>query len=224
MKYIIEIPKPCNENWSKMTPTDKGMYCSNCKKEVIDFTNFSKYELAKRISKNDKVCGKFLASQVNTELDYSKANFIQKTGIIFGFSSLLLTSQAFSQVTKPDIEIVEKDSIEKTISENNYIEIRGNVTDGTLPLPGANVFEINTKNSVQTDVDGNFIINIPIENFKQNVFLKFKFLGMKEIEKQVFKNQQKLDIQLPINDELMGEVVIFKRQNIFKRIGNWFRR
>ena len=205
-----------------MSPTEKGMYCSNCKKEVIDFANFSKYELAKRINKNEKLCGRFLASQINTELNYSNANFIQKTGIILGLSSLFLTSQTFAQVTKPDIEIVEKDSTEKTIVKNDYIEIQGNVTDETGPLPGVNVTQLNSDNVAQTDANGNFIINIPTENFKQDVFLTFQFIGLKDVKKQVYKDQQKIDIKM-LKSVWMGEVVI-KKQSIFRRIGNWFRR
>lgn len=30
MKYEIKIPKPCNEKWNAMTPTEKGAFCSNC--------------------------------------------------------------------------------------------------------------------------------------------------------------------------------------------------
>jgi hypothetical protein len=72
MKYIIEIPKPCKENWSEMSPTEKGVFCSHCKKEVIDFKNFSNSELAKYLSKNDVTCGRFLATQINREIILSE--------------------------------------------------------------------------------------------------------------------------------------------------------
>ncbi|NHM08315.1 hypothetical protein G4D82_13890 [Flavobacterium sp. CYK-4] len=223
MKYRIEIPKPCNENWSQMTPTERGMFCSNCKKEVIDFTHFSNYELAKRINKEQNICGRFLPSQINTELNFSNSNRIQKLAIFFGFSSLFLTSPIFSQIPKPNIEIVEKDSIEKIIPQNNYIEISGIVADKTGPLPGANIIQKNTSNSVQADFDGKFVIKIPIEDFEEKVFLRFQFIGMKEVEKQVFKIQKELYITLPEGEGLTGEVVIVKKKNIFRRISNLFR-
>lgn len=227
MKYTIDIPKPCNEKWSNMSPTEKGMYCSNCRKEVLDFTHFSNYELAKRI-KNDNhlICGRFLHSQINAELNYSKANPIQKILSILGFSSLFITTPSFSQITKPNIVVVEKDYREVTSKPDNYIEISGTVRDQTGPLAGTTVVEVSTKNKsyVQTDKDGNFVIKIPIEKFEEKVFLRFQFIGMETIEKEVFKNQQKLNIQLVESDMLLGMVVVVKKHNFFARIGNWFKK
>jgi hypothetical protein len=224
MKYVIEIPKPCNENWNKMTPTEKGMYCSNCKKEVIDFTGFSNYKLAKRINQNETICGRFLPSQINTELNYSKINRVQKFGILFGISSLFFALPLFAQTKKTNIEIVEKNPTEKPTDQNNFIEIYGTITDKTGPLPGVNVSQNNTKNQTSTNIDGNFIIKIPIEYFEGKVFLKFQYIGMKEFEKEIFKNQEKINIFLTEDDnELLGEVIIVKKQNIFRRIGNLFK-
>ena len=206
-----------------MTPTEKGMYCSNCKKEVIDFTYFSNYELAKRINQNGTVCGRFLPSQINTELKYSKTNSLQKVAISFGFSSLFLTSPAFSQTKKPNIEIVEKDSTEKIIEKYKDIEIHGTVVDEIGGLPGVNISQKNKKNYVQSDVNGNYTITIPYQDFEKKVFLNFSFLGMADIEKQIYKTQEKLNIKMGESTIWMGESVIVKKPNIFKRIRNLFR-
>ncbi len=47
MKNLIEIsvPKPCHEDWSKMTPREKGKFCSACKKTVVDFRKKSTEEI-----------------------------------------------------------------------------------------------------------------------------------------------------------------------------------
>ncbi|MBK0369900.1 carboxypeptidase-like regulatory domain-containing protein [Flavobacterium agrisoli] len=206
-----------------MTPTEKGMYCLNCKKEVLDFTGFSNQKLAKKINQNKNICGRFLPSQINTELNYKKTNQFQKIGILFGLSSLFLTSPLFAQPKTVNIEIVEKKHTEELTKQNNYIEIYGIVTDEAGPLPGANVSQSNSNNHTSTDINGNFIIKIPIQDFDNKVFLKFQFIGLKEIEQQVFKKQEKLNIKLNTDDALIGEVVIVKKQNIFRRIGNLFK-
>lgn len=37
----ITIPTPCHEDWSKMSPSERGRFCGSCKKEVHDFTGKS---------------------------------------------------------------------------------------------------------------------------------------------------------------------------------------
>lgn len=34
----LYIPKPCHEDWNKMTPTQQGKFCGSCNKQVIDFS------------------------------------------------------------------------------------------------------------------------------------------------------------------------------------------
>jgi hypothetical protein len=65
MKYTIKIPKPCNENWSKMTQ-QRGMLCSNCKK-VINYQYYSDNQLLKSLMKVKKICGRFSPNQIDKE-------------------------------------------------------------------------------------------------------------------------------------------------------------
>ena len=55
----ITIPEPCHEDWNKMTPTEKGAYCSKCNLEVIDFTKKSSEEIREILTLNigKKTCG-----------------------------------------------------------------------------------------------------------------------------------------------------------------------
>lgn len=65
-KAKIHIPKPCHENWDKMSTLDKGKHCNVCQKSVIDFTSMSGKEIIEYLNskKNERVCGRFLRSQV----------------------------------------------------------------------------------------------------------------------------------------------------------------
>lgn len=65
---MIHIPEPCHEDWTKMTPAQKGRFCKSCKKVVIDFRGKSKTEIESEIKarerKGEQTCGRFTKSQL----------------------------------------------------------------------------------------------------------------------------------------------------------------
>lgn len=67
-QFKISVPKPCHEDWSKMTPKEKGRFCQSCSKTVVDFTLKSKEEIQEYLSKNfgNRVCGHFRREQLDT--------------------------------------------------------------------------------------------------------------------------------------------------------------
>lgn len=66
--YSIAIPKPCHEDWNKMSPRDKGKFCSSCSKTVVDFTKMNTYEIQDFIhqNKDKRVCGHFKQAQLDS--------------------------------------------------------------------------------------------------------------------------------------------------------------
>lgn len=62
------IPKPCNENWNKMQPEEKGRFCQSCAKTVIDFTKSSEAEISQYFHENNsiKTCGRFKKEQLKS--------------------------------------------------------------------------------------------------------------------------------------------------------------
>ena len=237
MKYNIQIPKPCNENWNEMTPTQKGMFCSNCKKEVINYEHYSNFQLAKTISTREGICGRFTIQQLDCELEFTKINYFQRIGLALGISSLLISTPIFSQTQKPKVEINDKKETELTKEDelNGGIEFSGTIYEKTLnaqqkfdsiPIPGVNVIQKNTKNGVQTNLEGEFKITIPIKDFENNVILIFSFIGMENKEINIFRTNRNLKIEMIQGSQvLMGEVIVVKRKNnIFRRIRNLFKR
>ena len=81
-KYLqIQIPTPCSEDFSKMTPVEKGHFCNNCEKVVIDFSKMSDQEIANFYKKNGgKLCGRFHHSQLNRDIRLTP----QKENSFFG--------------------------------------------------------------------------------------------------------------------------------------------
>lgn len=66
----ITIPKPCHEDRNKMTPNEKGSFCSKCAKTVIDFTQKTNEEIKDFLTEQSgkKVCGRFMNHQLDQPL------------------------------------------------------------------------------------------------------------------------------------------------------------
>ncbi|MEJ6792644.1 MAG: hypothetical protein QNK89_07950 [Lacinutrix sp.] len=51
----ITIPKPCHEDWSKMTSNQKGKHYKTCNKSVFDFTKKTDYFILKTFKENGNI-------------------------------------------------------------------------------------------------------------------------------------------------------------------------
>ncbi len=67
-KSNITIPKPCQEDWNKMTPNKNGRFCMSCSKTVVDFTSMFPEEIQHFFiqNQNNKICGRFRKSQLDS--------------------------------------------------------------------------------------------------------------------------------------------------------------
>lgn len=233
MKIIIKIPKPCNEDWSKMTSTEKGMFCSNCKKEVLNYQHFSNDQLLKSLNGNETICGRFSPNQIDKELHSSETKNISAIGLVMGFASLFLTTPVFSQNEKSKTEIIESKSPNQQAQLNSteFIELTGkvleklNTNEKNASLPGVAIVQKGTDNKVASNFDGDFSIKIPSKDFEDKVILLFNYIGMEPKEVEVFKANKSLKIEMvQSQDMLMGEVVIvkYKKRSFFRRIKNLF--
>ena len=229
MKYEIEIPETCSENWEKMTSTENGKYCATCQKEVVDFRNFSNSELAKYVHKNDKKCGRFLSSQLNREIILPKTKTAFPVKLFLGISSLLVNATLYAQELKSEIENTQNNEISKQKNSKEYIEISGVVLDEAGPLSGANIIEKNENTGTQTNVNGFFTIKIPTESFNKHVYLEITFIGMETQIIEVFRESNNLKIELKNGSETLGGYIVTggyvaKKKSIFTRLQNLFRK
>lgn len=65
--FRIEVPKPCRAGWENMEAAEKGRFCGECSKIVIDFTSMSMDEIKTYFlqHKDQKICGHFISSQIS---------------------------------------------------------------------------------------------------------------------------------------------------------------
>ena len=114
----LHIPKPCSANWSRMTQEEKGRFCAQCQKTVIDFTKMSSEQIEDYINRNKEhaVCGRFKKNQLLNSLT-SLNQQVSQTVKIMGVASVLFlwsASPVFSQTIK---KVYTEDSTEVEIIE-----------------------------------------------------------------------------------------------------------
>lgn len=216
-KIQIIIPEPCHENWNTMTPVEKGKFCSACQKTVFDFTNKSDREILNTYNSNEKLCGRFLNTQLNRDIVIPKEKkSIWLVSIFFGALTFLSTKiQAQEKPTivqtetQPDIQgkiAVAKDTVkERTIT--------GVVSDASGPLPGVNVLIKGTNKGVSSDFNGNFSIKAKVGDI-----LIFSFMGMEDKIVKITKKKKYYNIKIKLTNQVLGRLGI----NIIERKKTWF--
>ncbi|HSY75997.1 MAG TPA: TonB family protein [Bacteroidia bacterium] len=167
---VVEVPKPCHENWDKMTPNEQGRHCSSCNKTVVDFSKYTDKELFEFLSKiKGSVCGRFNPYQVNRPITvYQSENNSLWQKLMWG--TALATSLAACNENRNNQNVVGKiclndstkrKSVNNTSPTNNYVS--GKITDDHdgKPIAHLRVTIAGTKYTSITDSAGDFKIEMP---------------------------------------------------------------
>lgn len=112
--FAISIPKPCHEDWAKMTPDAKGAFCGSCQKTVYDFSDKTDEEIISVFEKEEKgkVCGRFAPAQLSRPVvsfgNVSSTNrlavFLYALLLAFG-ATLFSGVDAFAQEVKGEMKV-----------------------------------------------------------------------------------------------------------------------
>src|SRR5690606_13994606 len=101
------IAKPCSENWSTMTPTEKGKFCSKCSKQVFDLTMLKNEEIVSIIEKSKtNICGRMLLNKIDKPIAINSKKFNSKlykyltTVFLFGSTTTLFAIPSSEQTVK----------------------------------------------------------------------------------------------------------------------------
>ena len=168
MKYKISIPQPCHEDWNKMTPNEKGRFCDACEKTVIDFSNTSKFHLAKRIHAGENICGRFKSSQLNTTLTYLGP--LYRNGAAWALSLVGLFAVSATAIAEPranktltNLEMLQYEVLDKLKLNNKGEENKSEVEQSDSLRLQSTVVDAETKEAisfavVKLLVDGKFVV------------------------------------------------------------------
>jgi TonB-dependent Receptor Plug Domain len=117
-KYLLHINEPCSQNWDEMTATEKGRFCSNCKKTVFDFSTATDNEIIAHIEamQGQAFCGNFEKNQLDRWINSTNVKTSNKRLYEFLLSLTLIASSqnvyAQQPINKVEIELRKiKDSL-----------------------------------------------------------------------------------------------------------------
>ena len=112
--FAISIPKPCHEDWNKMTPDAKGAFCASCQKSVYDFSDKTNEEIISVFEKEEegKVCGRFTPAQLSQPVvSFGNATgtnrlavFLYALLLAFG-ATLFSGAETFAQTVKGETKV-----------------------------------------------------------------------------------------------------------------------
>jgi len=219
IKFQIDIPKPCHENWNKMNPVEQGRFCNSCQKAVVDFTGMSDSQLVaffKKLS-TGSVCGRFENDQLGREiLIPGKRMPWLKYFLNLLIPAFLISNKARSQGEPRvvgDTILVESKKVLRDENGNFREEkiglkkIKGRVTDENgLGIPGASVIIKGTQTGVATDENGNY--KIDLSGLDSNAILSFSAVGFIYSEVSINRIKPNNDYVLKLTPMMTGAVVV----------------
>ncbi len=146
----VSIPSPCSEDWNKMTPNEKGAFCSKCCKTVVDFTRKTTEEIKNYFTENvgTKTCGRFKYDQLDEKPQISRWFSIPgfRVSKVFVAALLLVFGTSLFSCSGPatgGVETVTGDSVLYT--PETEIITKGQVIAepvDTLELKGDTMYEV----------------------------------------------------------------------------------
>lgn len=220
--YILNIQNPCDEKWNSMQPHDRGKFCMQCSKEVIDFTKLDNKEIIQIIEESKgRICGRMSISQLNKPIEIQSKKgrsklykaltamfLIGSTGSIFASSlpsttNNLNVSKNESNYKRINLKQIKTDTLKD--------KIKGQVlTEFEEPIPEANIFIKELNLEIVTDKDGNFLITLP-QNFQQEfVTVLISYPYFEDYETHIYKTDLSIDRKyyLKEDNEYNEEVVL----------------
>ena len=135
---MIAIPDPCNEDFSKMSKTERGAFCNKCSTDTFDFRNLSNPQILKLIADNkgEKMCGQFTSHQLY-ELNIGFDEWRKQTprtlrskfifAVLIGFGLTLFSCTQEKDLVQEELNTIEK--IVEVMPTINYINEETKVTE-----------------------------------------------------------------------------------------------
>jgi hypothetical protein len=171
---MLTIPEPCHEDFSKMTPTERGAFCSKCQIDTFDFRDLSNMEINQILlkHKNDHLCGQFTNAQLNSlnkefeiwknqQTKTFRSKFMLALLLVFGLSlfsceeeesKVILGLQSIALSQSPTTKNYVNDEVEETLDLFDYVnEVESEVVDTPLETCEEKTIEVVGTESIIED-------------------------------------------------------------------------
>lgn len=239
--FTLTLPQPCSENWEGMTPTEKGRFCLNCQKAVIDFSALNDSQIIELINgTKEQMCGRFHPQQLNREFataDSKRKPFIPFAALVSAMYFFLPSARAQRMPLDVSIPAGERDASTASPSQqptdtrgviskaNTFRVISGFVysSETKEPLPGATVMILPASEGIGTATDeaGKFRMTIPASYTKDTLLLKVAYVGFERQEfclSMLEKNHHVEVYMLESDARILSVPVITRRRSFRKRL------
>ncbi len=172
--YKFSIAEPCAESWLNMTPAEKGNFCKNCQKEVIDFSAMKDEDIILLIENTKgSVCGRFRNTQLNRPMQL-RYNNVQRPfpvrTILAGIVALTLLQPVVSEASvrplKQEYNIVASATpvnFAQNIVGDSSVVFRGRILQelDSLPATYAVLYIQGSQEKINVDSTGRFSFILP---------------------------------------------------------------
>ncbi|GAB3815525.1 hypothetical protein GCM10028895_09710 [Pontibacter rugosus] len=167
--FNISLKEPCKEDFSNFVPTEKGGYCNNCHKEVVDFTQMSQKQLfAYFTEENRKTCGRFRAEQLGF-LNEGQGRICKLSTLLAASVGILAAIISLPTKAAPKLNVASiiaastKSDAKSPVLSDSLRQVSGRIvhTDELLPLAGVAILLKGTQTGTATDADGRFTLVLP---------------------------------------------------------------
>jgi Secretion system C-terminal sorting domain len=221
MNGKIFIPKPCHENWNKMTPEEKGRHCDVCSKVVKDFTRMQTHEIVDSLKHSEgEVCGRINIKELSPinrkqrlifwlkEVVYGKAMY--PIMALLGIS--LLNKKAQAQIR--DYPLLGKVAINNFHTNTKKLTLVVKSTVGNSAISDAGISIISGVNrpieGFKTDTNGRFSITIDQDDLAgSTVEIEISAAGYtnKRVQIKLIKDIQTVEIKMENEIMMLGAMI-----------------
>lgn len=229
--YKLSIPKPCHEDWSAMTPNEKGRFCESCTKTVVDFTNMDVNQIQDYISENkgQRICGHIKQTQLDTiNIQLPESIFQQQLSFHKLFLLALLIAMGTSILSCSDKKgnIKKIETIEIVTKKVDSVKTKKDVLKDSLDKKAKKPSDILVEDPILTGevveiVDGLIVIEPTGEPFSYHfVDTKPRFKGTpknlsKKDEKEYFQKQISEIVKREFDTLVAKKANLIGRQRIY---------
>lgn len=220
----IPKPKPCDQDWLEMKPTERGRMCEQCSKVITDFSRMSWAEIEQvHLQKQEPVCGMYSPAQLQ-----HWGHEIPKGGCgkFAATAALLLSLTASTQASGQSS--VKQESTKRTVI---YGTVTGKTIDETIDTLAYATVALKNTISVITNKHGQYQLDITdFVGVISDLTIVYSYLGYEEykikLDNEIKKGEINYNVELkegiPIIDFSITKPTLARR--IKWTFHRWFAR
>jgi hypothetical protein len=222
----IYIPKPCHENWNKMTPEEKGRHCAVCSKVVKDFTSMQKKEIIDVLKETEgEVCGRINIKEITPTTKKQKIYFLINGWLYRKAIYPIMALLGFTLVTKKAVAQTDY-PLKGKVAYNDYHTSNKKINivvktkeEKILPDATINIVSgvIHTPEALKTNVFGKTVLELDANNLTGDAIDIEIYAPGYEYKKttiKLIKDTQTVEIRMEDEIMIMGEMMYVPENEI----------